>query len=73
LKIGKNPFGSELLIYVLLPVCKTEFGSDTSKWVFIRGGGIHPPPGHPEISDAGSNKVNTDGDIKGKKGYSKAA
>ena len=39
-------------------LCKKEFGSDTPKWVFHRGGGIHPPPGHPEISDAGSNRVN---------------
>jgi hypothetical protein len=38
-------------------LCKKEFGSDTPKWVFNRGGGIHPPPGHPEISDAESNRV----------------
>ena len=38
-------------------MCKKEFGSDTPKWVFHRGGGFHPPPGHPEISDAGSNRV----------------
>ena len=37
--------------------CKTEFGSDTPKWVFHRGGWNLTPPGHPEISDAGSNRV----------------
>ena len=36
-------------------LCKKEFGSDTPKWVFNRGGGI--PPGHPEISDAESKRV----------------
>jgi hypothetical protein len=43
-------------------LCKKEMGLDTPKWVFHRGGGIHPlppPPGHPEISDAESNRVNS--------------
>ena len=31
--------------------------SDTPKWVFHGGGGIPPPPSHPEISEAGSNRV----------------
>jgi hypothetical protein len=44
-------------LYMYYCLCKKEFGSDTSKWVFHRGG-ESPPPGHPEISDAGSNRVN---------------
>ena len=41
---------SSLYMYNFL--CKKEFGSDTPKWVFNRGG-----QGHPEISDAESNRV----------------
>jgi hypothetical protein len=33
-----------------------ELGSDNPKWVFHEGGGIQPPPGHPEILDVGSNR-----------------
>jgi hypothetical protein len=44
--LGKNPYP-----YICISACvKKEFGSDTPKWVFNRG--------HPEISDAGSNRVN---------------
>jgi hypothetical protein len=54
-ELGKNSFGSDPIYYCL---CKKEFGSDTPKWVFHRGGGIHPHLSHPEISDGGSNRVN---------------
>jgi hypothetical protein len=49
-----------------LKLDKNPFGSDTPKWVFHRGGGIYLPPDHPDISDAGSNRVK-----KEKKSYMK--
>ena len=43
---------------IVLNVYKTELESGTPKWVFSRGGGFHPPPEHPGIQYAGTDRVN---------------